>query len=249
MDTGFQAVLCIKIFINRQLFNLRDCVRIQEYCLVGVSLAMISIMDENELIKRAVGGDLDAFNQLVLRHQEVAYNVACRILADEHAAADATQEAVISMYRKLESYRGGSFRSWFLRIVTNACYDELRRQRRRPTVPIEPETDEGELVESPEWLEDKSAGPEELLGAVEVEKAIQHCLSGLEEKFRVVLTLVDVSGEDYESVSRIIGTPIGTVKSRLARARLKMQQCLRGFRELLPAQFRQDTEECDESAR
>ena len=105
---------------------------------------MISIMDENELIKRAVGGDLDAFNQLVLRHQEVAYNVACRILADEHAAADATQEAVISMYRKLESYRGGSFRSWFLRIVTNACYDELRRQRRRPTVPIEPETDEGE---------------------------------------------------------------------------------------------------------
>jgi len=60
---------------------------------------------------------------------------------------------------------------------------------------------------------------------------------------------VDVSGEDYESVSRIIGTPIGTVKSRLARARLKMQQCLRGFRELLPAQFRQDTEECDESAR
>jgi len=156
---------------------------------------------------------------------------------------------VISMYRKLESYRGGSFRSWFLRIVTNACYDELRRQRRRPTVPIEPETDEGELVESPEWLEDKSAGPEELLGAAEVEKAIQHCLSGLEEKFRVVLTLVDVSGEDYESVSRIIGTPIGTVKSRLARARLKMQQCLRGFRELLPAQFRQDTEECDESAR
>jgi len=111
---------------------------------------MKAIMEETELITRAVDGDLDAFNQLVLQHQEVAYNVAYRIMADENAAADATQEAVISMYRKLDTYRGGSFKSWFLRIVTNACYDELRRQRRRPTIPIEPETNEGELVESPE---------------------------------------------------------------------------------------------------
>lgn len=206
------------------------------------------IMEETELITRAVDGDLDAFNQLVLQHQEVAYNVAYRIMSDENAAADATQEAVISMYRKLDTYRGGSFKSWFLRIVTNACYDELRRQRRRPTIPIEPETNEGELVESPEWLQDKSAGPEEVLGSSEIENAIQHCLTGLEQKFRVVITLVDVSGEDYESVARIIGTPIGTVKSCLARARLKMQQCLQGFRELLPDQFRHITEENDELA-
>jgi RNA polymerase sigma-70 factor (ECF subfamily) len=205
-------------------------------------------MEETELITRAVDGDLDAFNQLVLQHQQVAYNVAYRIMADENAAADATQEAVISMYRKLDTYRGGSFKSWFLRIVTNACYDELRRQRRRPTIPIEPETNEGELVESPEWLEDKSAGPEDVLGTSEIENAIQHCLSGLDQKFRVVITLVDVSGEDYEAVARIIGTPIGTVKSRLARARLKMQQCLQGFRELLPDQFRHITEEHDELA-
>ncbi len=150
------------------------------------------------------------------------------------------------MYRKLDTYRGGSFKSWFLRIVTNACYDELRRQRRRPTVPIEPETNDGELIESPEWLEDKSAGPEEVLGISELEEAIQHCLSGLDKKFRVVITLVDVSGEDYESVARIIGTPIGTVKSRLARARQKMQHCLQGFRELLPDQFRHNIEENDE---
>lgn len=205
-------------------------------------------MEETELISLAVGGDLDAFNQLVLQHQEVAYNVAYRIMTDENAAADATQEAVISMYRKLDTYRGGSFKSWFLRIVTNACYDELRRQRRRPTIPIEPETNDGELVESPEWLEDKSAGPEEVLGGSEIENAIQHCLTGLEQKFRVVITLVDVSGEDYETVAQIIGTPIGTVKSRLARARLKMQQCLQGFRELLPDQFRHITEEHDELA-
>ena len=219
-----------------------------KFWFVGVSLAQKAIMEETELITRAVDGDLDAFNQLVLQHQEVAYNVAYRIMADENAAADATQDAVISMYRKLDTYRGGSFKSWFLRIVTNACYDELRRQRRRPTIPIEPETNEGELVESPEWLEDKSAGPEDVLGTSEIENAIQHCLSGLDQKFRVVITLVDVSGEDYEAVARIIGTPIGTVKSRLARARLKMQQCLQGFRELLPDQFRHITEEHDELA-
>jgi len=211
-----------------------------------VSLATKVFMEETALIELAVDGDLDAFNQLVLQHQELAFNVAYRIMADENAAADATQEAVISMYRKLDTYRGGSFKSWFLRIVTNACYDELRRQRRRPTVPIEPETNEGELIESPEWLEDKSAGPEEMLGTSELEEAIQHCLSGLDKKFRVVITLVDVSGEDYESVARIIGSPIGTVKSRLARARQKMQQCLQGFRELLPDQFRHNSEENDE---
>ena len=209
---------------------------------------MKTTMEESELVTRAVGGDLDAFNQLVIQHQEVAYNVAYRIMSDESAAADATQEAVISMYRRLETYRGGSFRSWFLRIVTNACYDELRRQRRRPTVPIEPETDDGELVESPEWLEDKYASPEDVLGNSEMEKAIHHCLTGLEQKFRVVITLVDISGEHYESVARIIGTPIGTVKSRLARARLKMQLCLKGFRELLPDQFRHNSEENDELA-
>ena len=205
-------------------------------------------MEESKLIELAVDGDLDAFNQLILQYQEMAFNVAYRIMADESAAADATQEAVISMYRKLDTYRGGSFRSWFLRIVTNACYDELRRQRRRPAVPIEPETDDGELIESPEWLEDKSAGPEEVLNTSEIEKAIQHCLSGLENKFRVVITLVDVSGEDYETVAQVIGSPIGTVKSRLARARLKMQQCLRGFGELLPDNFRHSNEENDEQA-
>ena len=87
-----------------------------------------------------------------------------------------------------------------------------------------------------------------MLGNSEMEKAIQHCLTGLEQKFRVVITLVDISGEDYESVARITGTPIGTVTSRLDRERLKMQLCLKGFRELLPDQFRHNSEENDELA-
>jgi RNA polymerase sigma-70 factor (ECF subfamily) len=200
-------------------------------------------MTEQDLIDLALQGDLDAFNALVLQYQDTAYNAAYRIMDDPSAAADATQEAVISMYRKLDSYRGGSFKSWFLRIVTNACYDELRRRRRRPSVPLEPENDEGELVESPRWMEDDSPTPEENANSVEIQTAIQHCIDALEEKFRIVLVLVDISGEDYESVAQIINSPIGTVKSRLARARQKMQACLQGFGELLPEKFRLNHEE------
>jgi RNA polymerase sigma-70 factor (ECF subfamily) len=203
------------------------------------------VMSEQDLIELAVSGDLDAFNRLVLQYQDAAYNTAYRIMSDSAAAADATQEAVISMYRKLNTYRGGSFKSWFLRIVTNACYDELRRLQRRPSVPLEPENDEGELMDSSSWMEDDTPEPDEAASARELENAIEHCLENLEEKFRVVMVLVDISGEDYESVSAIINRPMGTVKSRLARARQKMQDCLRAFGELLPEKFRLKDEETE----
>ncbi len=204
------------------------------------------IMEESLLIEKAANGDLDAFNQLVMEYQELAFNVAYRIMADDAAAADATQDAVISMYRKLDSYRGGSFKGWFLRIVTNACYDQLRKQKRRPTVALEPETDEGEIFDSPVWIADKSAGPEETVMNTQLEKAIQDCINKLNEKHKVVLVMVDVSGENYETVAEVIQSPVGTVKSRLSRARLKMQECLQAARELLPHQFRLNSEENDD---
>ncbi|MCK9246873.1 MAG: sigma-70 family RNA polymerase sigma factor [Anaerolineaceae bacterium] len=203
-------------------------------------------MEESLLIEKAANGDLDAFNQLVMEYQELAFNVAYRIMADDAAAADATQDAVISMYRKLDSYRGGSFKGWFLRIVTNACYDQLRKQKRRPTVALEPETDEGEIFDSPVWIADKSAGPEEAVMNTQLEKAIQDCINKLNEKHKVVLVMVDVSGENYETVAEVIQSPVGTVKSRLSRARLKMQECLQAARELLPHQFRLNSEENDD---
>ena len=97
-------------------------------------------------------------------------------------------------------------------------------------------------------MEDKSAGPEETLSQKELELAIQNCLNDLEEKFRVVMVMVDISGENYDAVASAIGRPIGTVKSRLARARLKMQDCLQGTMELLPDKFRPMGEEKDDFA-
>lgn len=201
-------------------------------------------MDEIDLIRYAQQGDLDAFNRLVLTYQELAYNLAYRMLDDPDGAADATQNAFLSAYRSLSSFRGGSFRAWVLRMVTNTCYDELRRRHRRPTTPLEPmdEQDEEE-IESPRWMADDGPTPEEELERSELNNAVQQCLTGLPEDFRAVIIMVDIEGLDYQEVSTSLNLPLGTVKSRVARARLKLRDCLRGQRELLPAEFRlQDKE-------
>lgn len=196
-------------------------------------------MDELRLIEDAVRGDLDAFNRLVLAYQDVAFNLAYRMLDDDAAAEDATQTAFISAYRNLSSYRGGSFKAWVMRMVTNTCYDELRRRHRRPTVPLEPSNPEDdEEIESPAWLKDGSASPEERVEVQELESAIQHCIKALPEDFRAIVVMVDVQGFDYTEASQAVGKPLGTIKSRLARARLRLRDCLSEFGELLPSLFR-----------
>ncbi len=195
-------------------------------------------MDEAALIRDAQQGDLQAFNRLVLAYQDALFNVAVRILGDDDLAADATQEAFISAFRSLNGYRGGSFRAWLLRTVTNACYDELRRKQRRPTVALEPNNDDDEEIETPRWLADPSMGPEETFDADELEHALQHCLDALPTDFRMVVVMADIEGLDYAEVAVAARVPLGTIKSRLARARLRMRECLQGFRELLPAAFR-----------
>jgi RNA polymerase sigma-70 factor (ECF subfamily) len=195
-------------------------------------------MDETLLIQDAQQGDLEAFNRLVLAYQDQVYNQAYRIIGEGEAAADAAQEAFISAYNHLNSYRGGSFRAWLLRIVTNSCYDELRRRQRRPTAPLEPIDDAGEEIESPGWMVDPSDGPEDQMERAELRGAIQHCLEGLAVEFRTVVVLVDVQGMDYVEAAQVLGKPLGTVKSRLARARVRLQDCLQGFGELLTASMR-----------
>ncbi|MBM3145367.1 MAG: sigma-70 family RNA polymerase sigma factor [Chloroflexi bacterium] len=195
-------------------------------------------MDDAVLIQRARQGDLDAFNRLVLAYQDRLYTQAYRVMGEQGAAEDATQEAFISAYRKLHTYRGGSFQAWLLRIVTNACYDELRRRKRKPVSSLEPRDQQGEEIESPGWMVDPGELPEETLQKKELAAAIQRCLDQLSTDFRMVVLLVDVQGLDYRQAAQVIEKPMGTVKSRLARARLRMQDCLQQFGELLPFSFR-----------
>lgn len=199
-------------------------------------------MDEAQLVRMAQGGDLDAFNRLVAVYQDLAFNLAYRLLSDPAAAEDATQDAFISAYHSLKRFRGGSFKAWLLRIVTNGCYDELRRQKRRPVTSLEPEDDAGDPFDSAAWLADPGETPEELAQRVELSDAIQRCLDGLDEEFRTAVVLVDVQGLDYAEAASALNRPLGTVKSRLARARSRLQECLQGVAELLPAQFRLESE-------
>jgi RNA polymerase sigma-70 factor (ECF subfamily) len=199
-------------------------------------------MDESALIIEAQHGSLDAFNSLVLAYQDALFNTALRILNDDDQAADAVQDAFISAFHAINSFRGGSFRAWLMRTVTNACYDELRRKKRRPTTPLEPESADGDEMESPSWLADPSATPEENLDQAELEHAIQHCLENLPMDFRAVVVLADIQGLDYSEVAVAVRKPLGTIKSRLARARLRLRECLQGFRELLPSAFRLEEE-------
>lgn len=198
-------------------------------------------MDETELIGFAQHGDLTAFNRLVLEYQDYAYNVAYRVMGDHAAAEDAVQDAMIKAYKNLRRFRGGSFKSWLLRIVTNTCYDELRRRKRRPTTPLEPATDDDELVENPKWLADTSESPEDFAMRSELSLAIQNCLDNLGDDFRIVVVLVDIQGMDYTEAADAAGTPLGTIKSRLARARKNLRDCLQGFGELLPPAFRYES--------
>ena len=195
-------------------------------------------VNEEQLIQAAQQGDLDAFNRLVVSYQGLAYNLAFRLLSDPAAAEDATQDAFISAFRNIRSYRGGSFKAWLLRIVTNGSYDELRRQQRKPQAQLEPGEDNGLSPPEPAWLADPGEGPQELAERVELSRAIQHCLSQLEVEFRIAVVLVDVQGMDYAEAARVMKRPLGTIKSRLARARTRLQLCLQGFEELLPERFR-----------
>jgi RNA polymerase sigma factor (sigma-70 family) len=199
-------------------------------------------MDESALIHSAQRGDLDSFNTLVLAYQDMLFNTALRILGDDELAADATQDAFISAFRSINTYRGGSFKAWLLRTVTNTCYDELRRKKRRPTTPLEPDSADGEEMDAPRWLADPALTPEQSAEAVELEHAIQHCLDNLPMEFRTVVVMADLQGLDYSDVAVAVRAPLGTIKSRLARARLRLRECLQGFRELLPSAFRLEGE-------
>ena len=193
--------------------------------------------NETSLIEAAQCGDLDAFNQLVLNFQDMMYRIALRTLNDESAAEDAAQNAMIQAFRNIKSFRGGSFRSWLARVTVNASYDEMRRWRRQPSVSLEQVNSDGEEIESLPWLVDLSAGPEDCFETVELKDAIQSCVKSLIPDYRLVVVLVDMEGMSYEEAARVANIPVGTVKSRLARARGQLRKAMQSYRNLLPTAY------------
>jgi len=181
---------------------------------------------EPSLILKASNGDLDAFNQLVLQYQDLTYHHAYALLGDPAQAEDATQESFIKAFQALNTLRGVSFRGWLLKIVTNSAYDLMRRAQRHPTQALYPEDENGEEVESAAWLVDPTSDVQDIVEEHERSSQIYQALDELPEAFRSVLTLIDVNDMDYTEAADVLGVPLGTVKSRLARARLQMREKL-----------------------
>lgn len=192
--------------------------------------------DEGYLIEAAQRGELEAFNALVLHYQDRIYTLAYRILGEPAAAADAAQDAFLHAYRKISTYRGGAFYGWLSRITTNTCYDELRRSKRRPADSIE-ELPGADLDDGPPLMSD-SATPEQIAQQHELQQVIRDCINALQEDQRVAMVLSDVQGLNYQEIAEATGATLGTIKSRLSRARQGVRRCLQGFRELLPPEYR-----------
>jgi RNA polymerase sigma-70 factor (ECF subfamily) len=206
---------------------------------------IIHVMDERILLQDARRGNLDAFNQLVLAHQNHAYSFAYRMLGEKESAADAAQQAFLSAYRHLNELRGESFRSWLLRIVANACLDELRRRKRRPAVSLDDLAageEDDRSGESLSILADPAEGPESAAVRSDLRRSIEDCLSLLPPEQRATVLLVDVHALEYGEAARALRVALGTVKSRVARARADLRDCLRAKGELPPQARRLESE-------
>lgn len=179
---------------------------------------------DEQLVQRFQEGSAEAFELLVTRHGTRVYNLCLRILGDPHDAADASQDTFLSALRKLHTFRGDSaFTTWLHRVTVNACYDSLRRKRRRPLLQIVNEEED----EHPEPALPAPDHSDQVALSIDVERALMQ----IPAEFRVALVLADVRDLPYEEISRVLDVPVGTVKSRVFRGRAALGRALGVARE------------------
>ena len=206
-------------------------------------MAEILREDEAQLIIRSQQGDVSAFNQLVLHYQQTVYNVILRMLGDRDTAADVTQDTFIAALRGISSFRAGSsFRAWLLRIASNQACDQWRRTHRHIQESLDNLTDEEEPraigVFSTLIATGDEVNPEESLLTHELQELISQGLQTLPLEQRVAVVLCDLQGLSYEEIALTTRATLGTVRSRIARGRIRLRDFLSQHRELLPRSYR-----------
>lgn len=182
-------------------------------------------MTEHELVQAARSGDQGAFETLVKANQAMAYQLAYRMTGNPEDAADLTQEAFLNAWRGLSAFDGrSSFSTWLYRLTSNACIDFLRREKRRSTLSLTLEADEEESRQTE--VSDERWSPEALLDRQESLQAVRRALGQLSDEHREVLLLRELEGLSYREIAQALGLEEGTVKSRIARARLALRDFL-----------------------
>jgi len=184
-------------------------------------------MREEHLVALARQGQVAAFEELVQRHQQKVYNLAYRMMGNREDAYDMAQEALTRAFAGIGRFRGrASFSTWLYRITTNTCLDELRRRKRQPVYSIDETlaTEDGELRR--QLPDDSAPAPDEVVTQRELERELQGALQKLSEEHRTVVLLRDYLGLAYEEISEALSVELGTVKSRLFRARRSLKALL-----------------------
>lgn len=182
-------------------------------------------MSDNQLVEAAKAGDSKAFEELVRRYQGMVYSLAYRMVGDPDNAADLSQDAFLNAWRGLGKFDArSSFSTWLYRLTSNACIDFLRREKRRTALSMTVEDEEGERqAEFP----DERYAPHRALEKEEARSALERALAALSPEHRQVLLLREAEGLSYARIAQILEVEEGTVKSRLARARLSLRDRLR----------------------
>ena len=176
---------------------------------------------EAAIVRKVLGGDANAFETLVLEYEKNVYNIALRMTGNSEDAADMTQEALIKAYNSLQSFRGDSkFSVWLYRIVSNVCLDFLRSKNRRPTVSLSVEDDDGEDAQLD--VADESQSPELLLDRKLTRDSVRRGLDSLPPDYRQILLLREIQGLSYDEIAQALSLEVGTVKSRIFRARKRL---------------------------
>ncbi|HLN64635.1 MAG TPA: sigma-70 family RNA polymerase sigma factor [Symbiobacteriaceae bacterium] len=178
------------------------------------------------LVERAKRGDAEAFEQLASQYYRKVYNIAYRVIGNPEDASDVAQEAFERAYLSLPEFRGdSSFQTWLLRITNNACLDELRRRKRRKVTSLdEPMSVEDGEMDRQLAIADEADGPEQALERLEVQRVVQESINALDEEYRVVVVMRDIQGYSYNEIAETLGINLGTVKSRLNRARHALKE-------------------------
>lgn len=194
------------------------------------------MVPDDELLARSRAGDMEAFNLLVERYQRMLYTIAYRFLGNPEDASDAAQEALVRAYKNLPGFRGQcSFKTWLQHIIANICRDTLRRLARRPTLSLEglQETEGGsrEIATGEEVT-----SPEEIFLAREGQDYLHRLIQALAPEYRLVIIMRDLQGFTYDEIATSLGCSVGTVKSRLSRARQFLRQQLIREREHFASQ-------------